>query len=100
MKGAKTFFDSWYVNNRFLQNSGPLKIRLQKCYVVLWIHNIDAICIYCAKLRTDTQKILIINSVWLDYTLCLEAIFSPKTPICTNKLGRLRRSLQINYTPL
>ena len=45
MKGAKTFFDSWYLNNRFLRNSGPLKIRLLQCYVVLWIHNIDVICI-------------------------------------------------------
>ena len=25
-------------------HSGPLKIRLLQCYVVLWIHNIDAIC--------------------------------------------------------
>ena len=33
-----------YLNNRILQNSGPLKIRLLQCYVVLWIHNIDAIC--------------------------------------------------------
>ena len=25
---------------------GPLKIRLLQCYVVLWIHSIDAICIF------------------------------------------------------
>ena len=44
MNGAKTLFDSWYLNNCFLRSSGPLKIRLLQCYVVLWIHNIDAIC--------------------------------------------------------
>ena len=33
-----------YVNNRFLRNSGLLKIRLFQCYVALWIHNIDPIC--------------------------------------------------------
>ena len=46
INGAKTFFDSWYLNNRFLRNSGRLKIRLLHCYVaLLWIHNIDAISI-------------------------------------------------------
>ena len=34
MNRAKTFFDSWCLNNRFLRNSGPLKIRLLQCYVV------------------------------------------------------------------
>ena len=29
----------------FLRNSGPLKIRLLQCFVVLWIHNIDVICL-------------------------------------------------------
>ena len=44
MNGAKTFFDSWYLNNRFLRSSRPLKIRLLQWYVVLWIDNIDVIC--------------------------------------------------------
>ena len=46
MNGARTFFDSRYLNNRyrFLRNNGPLKIRLPQCYVVLWTHNINAIC--------------------------------------------------------
>ena len=47
MNGAKTFFDNYYLNNCFLRNIGQLlKIRLLQCYVVLWIHNIDAICIF------------------------------------------------------
>ena len=44
MNGATTFFYTWYLYNQFLRNSGPLKIRLLQCYVVIWIHNIDAIC--------------------------------------------------------
>ena len=56
--GAKTFFDSLYPNDSFLRNSGPLKIRLLQCYVVLWIHNIDAICIEIAK-KTRRLKILL-----------------------------------------
>ena len=44
MNGAKTFFESWPLNNRLLRSSGPLKIRLLQCYIVLWIPIIDAIC--------------------------------------------------------
>ena len=43
MNRTKTFFDSWYLFNLFLRNSEPSKINLLQCYVVLWIHNIDAI---------------------------------------------------------
>ena len=46
MNGVKTFFDSSYLNHRFLRSSGPLKIRLLQCYVVLSIYNIDAICMH------------------------------------------------------
>ena len=45
MNGAKIFFDTWYLNNRFLRNCEPLKISLLHCYEVVWIHNIKAICI-------------------------------------------------------
>ena len=44
MNRATTLHYSWYQNNRFLSNSVQLKIRLLQCYVVLWIHNISAIC--------------------------------------------------------
>ena len=37
MNGAKAFFDSWHLNDQPFRNSGPLKIRLLQCYVVLWI---------------------------------------------------------------
>ena len=35
MNGAKAFFDSWHLNDQPIRNSGPLKIRLLQCYVVL-----------------------------------------------------------------
>ena len=61
MNGAKTFFDSLYLNNCFLWNSWPLKIRLLQCYVMLWIHNIDAICTYLPSsfLKRGVKSLLI-----------------------------------------
>ena len=53
MIGGKTFFDSWYLNNRISWNSGPLKISLFQCYAVLWIPNIDAICISKTIIRNQ-----------------------------------------------
>ena len=44
-----TYFDNWYLNNWvFFSNLGPLKIWLLQCYVVLCIHDFDAICISCS----------------------------------------------------
>ena len=45
MNGAMTFFSNFDQNNSFEGIYGTLKIRLLQCYAVLWIHNIDAICI-------------------------------------------------------
>ena len=63
MKETKTFFDSWYQNNWFLRNSGPSKIRLLQCYVVLWIHNTDAIC-------------TLISKKWFDFSVWNGAAFA------------------------
>ena len=46
MNKATTFSNSFDQNNQFQENGGPLKIRLLHRYEVLWIHNIDPICIY------------------------------------------------------
>ena len=43
MNGTMTFFCN------FDQNGGTLKI--EKCYEVLWIHNVDAICIHILLIR-------------------------------------------------
>ena len=49
MNGSKTVLN---LNNGFLRNIGPVKIRLLQCYVELWIHNIDAICTWDGLLWT------------------------------------------------
>ena len=43
MNGTTTLFDNLYLNNRNLRKIGPLKIKLFQYYIVLWIHNIEAI---------------------------------------------------------
>ena len=45
LNGAMYFFCSFDQNNQFKGNGGSLKISLLQCYEVLWIHNIDLICI-------------------------------------------------------
>ena len=40
----------------FLKNCRPLKIRLLQCYEVLWIHNIDSICIKRSPLIYDARN--------------------------------------------
>ena len=45
MNRAMNLFCSFDQNNKFLGNGGTLKIGLLQCYGVLWIHNIDAICL-------------------------------------------------------
>jgi len=54
MNGDTTFFYSFDQNNQFEGNERTLKIRLLQCYEVLWIHNIDAICISCIR---ENQRI-------------------------------------------
>ena len=44
LNGAITFFNNFCHKNWSLGNGGQLKTRLLQCYVILWIHNIDAIC--------------------------------------------------------
>ena len=44
-KGTILFLRSWWKNLGFLRNNGPSKLRLLQCYVPLWIHVIDAICV-------------------------------------------------------
>ena len=68
MSKEALFFDSWYLNNRFLRNSRPLKIRFLQCYVVLWIHNIDAICINLKSIDTLIQKCVQISKEKYCYT--------------------------------
>ena len=41
----------WGYDVHVLRNSGSLNISLLQCYVVLWIHNIDAIC---SRMRART----------------------------------------------
>ena len=52
MNGAMAFFCIFDQNNQFKGIGGTLKIRLLKCYEVLSIHNIDAICIKTFPLIT------------------------------------------------
>ena len=56
------------MNNRFLRNSGPLKIRILQCYVVLWIHNIDAICIIICLISffSINDRVISANNVSLE----------------------------------
>ena len=44
MKEAKILF-TFFKNNQLIGNNGPMKIWLVLCYILLWVHNIDVICI-------------------------------------------------------
>ena len=46
MNGAAMFLNSLQKNNRSLESVGPSKIRWLQCYLLLWIHVIDAISMY------------------------------------------------------
>ena len=54
MNGATTFVTSLDKNIRSSGSSGLLKVWLLQCHVVLWIHNIDAICTCTWKLTNVT----------------------------------------------
>ena len=70
-----TFCDSFYQKNRFLRNQGTLKITLFQCYEVLWIDNIDVICIfYCA-----------VNVLLIAHLRILSLEIFPFTQIIVNK---------------
>ena len=65
------FFDSLYLNNCFLWDSGSLKIRLLQCYVVLWIHNIDTICMLGAHVKDGKVSFMVATESGKDaYGVC------------------------------
>ena len=70
MNGAMTFFCSCYQNNHFQGNVGTLKIRLLQCYEVLWIHNINAICLidFQAAMAnvTEFNQTTLENGAWVN----------------------------------
>ena len=44
LSGTTKFLETW-IKKSFLGKGGSLIISLLQCYVVLWIHDIDAFCI-------------------------------------------------------
>ena len=102
MNGAKTFFDNWYLNNRFLRNSGPLEVRLFQCYEVLWIHNIDVTHKYFLK-SNNRWRCTSVNKCQGKQTcgtIQRQSLYKLQTALCAEldqQLGSNFHVCQINF---